>query len=108
MSALRRLAFTVVLGVLGGTMALPTVTQAAENRTYVVANGDTLFGIASQSGIRLSELLRANDPLKTAKKQRRSTSISGVLNRIDNLLNREIDLLSNGALDDDDKTDKTN
>ncbi|MDG1265667.1 MAG: LysM peptidoglycan-binding domain-containing protein [Ilumatobacter sp.] len=61
MSALRRLAFTVVLGVLGGTMALPTVTQAAENRTYVVANGDTLFGIASQSGIRLSELLRAND-----------------------------------------------
>jgi len=61
MAVLRRLALIVVLGVLGGTLALPTVTHADEGQTYLVANGDTLIGIASKSGIRLSDLLRAND-----------------------------------------------
>ncbi|MDA9292918.1 LysM peptidoglycan-binding domain-containing protein [bacterium] len=61
MAVFRRLALIVVLGVLGGTMALPTVTHADESQTYVVASGDTLIGIASKSGIQLSDLLRAND-----------------------------------------------
>jgi LysM repeat protein len=61
MAVLRRLAFVVALGIGVGGLAVPTVTHADEAQSYVVADGDTLIGIASKSGIRLSDLLRANN-----------------------------------------------
>lgn len=61
MAVLRRLAVIVALGLGVGGLAFPTVTHADEVQTYVVAEGDTLIGIASKSGVRLSDLLRAND-----------------------------------------------
>ncbi|MFT4658930.1 MAG: LysM repeat protein [Ilumatobacter sp.] len=61
MAVLRRLVLIVVFGLLGGALALPTLTHADEGRTYVVATGDTLIDIASKSGVRLSDLLRVND-----------------------------------------------
>lgn len=61
MAVLRRLVLIVVFGLLGGALALPTITHGDEGRTYVVATGDTLIDIASKSGVRLSDLLRVND-----------------------------------------------
>lgn len=61
MSVVRRFVLIVVFGLMGGALALPTVTHADEDQTYVVVNGDTLIGIASKSGVRLSDLLRVND-----------------------------------------------
>ncbi len=63
MAALRRVVVIVVLALgLGvGGLAVPTVAHADNTTTYVVVDGDTLFGIAAKSGIRLSDLLRAND-----------------------------------------------
>jgi peptidoglycan endopeptidase LytE len=61
MAVLRRLALIVALGLGVGGLALPTVTHADDVQTYVVVDGDTLIGIASKSGVRLSDLLREND-----------------------------------------------
>jgi len=61
MGSLRRLAFIVVLGLGIGALSVPDVARANDGHTYVVVSGDTLIGIASESGVRLSELLRAND-----------------------------------------------
>ena len=61
MTVFRRLAFVVALGIGVGGLALPTATHAESGQTYVVAEGDTLIGIASKSGVRLSELLRSNN-----------------------------------------------
>ncbi len=63
MAALRRVVVIVVLALgLGmGGLAVPTVAHADNSTSYVVVDGDTLIGIAAKSGVRLSELLRAND-----------------------------------------------
>lgn len=61
MAVFRRLAFIVAVGLGVGGLALPTVTHAEDVQTYVVADGDTLIGIASKSGVRLSDLLRTNN-----------------------------------------------
>ena len=61
MTVFRRLTFVVALGIGVGGLALPTATHAEDGQTYLVAEGDTLIGIASKSGIRLSELLRSNN-----------------------------------------------
>jgi peptidoglycan endopeptidase LytE len=46
---------------LAGVLLVPAVTHAADPNTYVIANGDTLIGIAGRAGVRLSALLSAND-----------------------------------------------
>ena len=51
----------VVLGLGIGALSVPDVARANDGQTYVVVSGDTLIGIASKSGVRLSELLRQND-----------------------------------------------
>ena len=42
-------------------LAVPNAAHADDGRSYVVVPGDTLSGIASKSGVRLSDLLRVND-----------------------------------------------
>lgn len=61
MASLRRRALTLVFAVGIGVLAVPDVSHADDAQTYVVVPGDTLIGIASKSGIRLSALLQAND-----------------------------------------------
>jgi LysM repeat protein len=46
---------------------MPAITHAENEQTYVVAEGDTLIGIASKSGIRLSDLLRSNNLRLTSR-----------------------------------------
>lgn len=60
MNVLRRLAVIVALGVGIGGLAVPDLAHA-DGGTYVVVNGDTLSGIASKNGVRLSSLLQANE-----------------------------------------------
>ena len=57
MCSSRHLALVVATVI--GVLAVPSITHADD--THVVAPGDTLIGIADSAGIRLSELLRAND-----------------------------------------------
>jgi LysM repeat protein len=54
---LSRLALIAVFSL--AALSVPDVSHA--NSEYVVQNGDTLFGIAQRSGVRLADLLRAND-----------------------------------------------
>ena len=63
MTVIRRLAVVVALGIgVGGLAPCPRPSLTLRtSQTYVVAEGDTLIGIASKSGIRLSELLRSNN-----------------------------------------------
>ncbi len=63
MARLSRLALIAVFSV--AAVALPDVSHSA-NSTYVVQNGDTLFGIAARLDVRLSELLRANNLTATS------------------------------------------
>ena len=57
MQRLSRLALVAVFSV--GAVSVPDVSHA--DSEYVVQNGDTLFGIAGRMGVRLADLLRAND-----------------------------------------------
>jgi LysM repeat protein len=67
MTVIRRLAVVVTLGIGVGALTMPAVTHAENEQTYVVAEGDTLIGIASKSGIRLSDLLRSNNLRLTSR-----------------------------------------
>ena len=67
MTVIRRLAVVVTLGIGVGALTMPAITHAENEQTYVVAEGDTLIGIASKSGIRLSDLLRSNNLRLTSR-----------------------------------------
>ena len=67
MTVIRRLAVVVTLGIGVGALTMPAITHAENEQTYVVAKGDTLIGIASKSGIRLSDLLRSNNLRLTSR-----------------------------------------
>ena len=58
MATFRRLALTLAAVAGIGTFAVPQLAHA--DGTHVVVPGDTLSGIAASSGVRLSDLLRAN------------------------------------------------
>ena len=67
MTVIRRIAVVVTLGIGVGALTMPAITHAENEQTYVVAKGDTLIGIASKSGIRLSDLLRSNNLRLTSR-----------------------------------------
>jgi len=50
----------VIVSLTAVTLALPGLANASEQRAYVVAEGDTLSGIAAAMGVPLGDLLQAN------------------------------------------------
>ena len=59
MSRLSRL--TIAISVSIAALAVPTAAHGATSSDYVVRSGDSLSGIANRFGVRLSDLLAAND-----------------------------------------------
>jgi LysM repeat protein len=59
MSTLRRILLAVTIS--GAALAAPAPVAAADGPTYVVRDGDSLYGIAASQGVAIGTLLAAND-----------------------------------------------